>query len=158
MSLEKVERKLQILSQIAEKLNTQKITWAIGASLLLYLKGIVTEFHDIDIMVAEEDVEAAQRVLLSQGNQLPPNPKPQYKTKYFLEFHIAGVDVDMIAGFTIVHQGTDFYFPLKKEDIKDYAEINGVKIPLQSIEEWRIYYELMGRTDKVEMLDCQILI
>jgi len=151
--LEEIKKKLLTLSQIAEELNRQKITWAIGASLLLYLKGMVDEFHDIDIMVAEEDVEKAQKALLSLGNQIPANLKTQYKTKCFLEFSIDGVDVDMIAGFTIVHDDTDFYFPLKKDNINDYTEINGARIPLQSTEEWRIYYELMGRIDKVEIMN-----
>ena len=50
----------------------------------------------------------------------------------------------MMAGFAIVNQEEDYGFPLKKEAIKDYAEINGVRVPLQSIEEWRMFYELMG--------------
>jgi hypothetical protein len=150
------ENKLMVLSQIAKELNQQQITWAIGASLLLYLKGIVQDFHDIDIMVAEADVEKAKNILASLGRQLPANPKELYKTKYFLEFNVDGVEIDIIAGFIIVHEDMDFYFPLEKDRISEYAEINGVKIPLQSIKEWRVYYKLMGRTDKVEIIDHQI--
>jgi len=43
--------------------------------------------------------------------------------------------------------------PLKKAAIKDYTEVDGIKIPLQSLEEWHTYYKLMGREEKVKMID-----
>ncbi len=55
-----------------------KVAEVIGASLLLYFKGVVPDFHDIDLMVAETDVEKAKKVLLTFGKQLPANPKTQY--------------------------------------------------------------------------------
>ena len=43
--------------------------------------------------------------------------------------------------------------PLKKAAIKDYTEVDGIKIPLQSLEEWHTYYKLMGREEKLKMID-----
>ncbi|WP_142412856.1 nucleotidyltransferase domain-containing protein [Hathewaya massiliensis] len=148
-----VEEKFKVLSKIGKQLNDNNITWAIGASLLLYIKGISSEFHDIDIMVAESDVEALKNILLHLGELQPKTTNIQYKSKEFLEFKVEDVDIDVMAGFVIVNKGRDFYFPLHKGDIMDYEEINGVKIPLQSVKEWRNYYELMGRTEKVKMID-----
>ncbi|KEH97128.1 nucleotidyltransferase domain-containing protein [Clostridium massiliodielmoense] len=148
-----VENKFKVLSKIAKELNDNNITWAIGASLLLYIKGISSEFNDIDIMVAESDVEVLKNILLSLGELQARNTNAQYKTKQFLEFKVQDVDIDVMAGFVIVNNGRNFYFPLDKDDIMDYTEINGVKIPLQSVKEWRNYYELMGRTEKVKMID-----
>jgi hypothetical protein len=151
--MENIKNKLTVLSHIAKELNHKNVTWAIGASMLLYFKGITSEFHDIDIMVAEEDVEILKDVLSSFGNIQPLNPNVQYKTKYFLEFNVDGVDIDVMAGFIIINEGKEYYFPLKKESINDYTEVNGIKIPLQSLEEWRNYYKLMGRDEKVKMID-----
>lgn len=151
--METIENKLTVLSYIAEELNHKNVTWALGASMLLYFKGISPEFHDIDIMVDEKDVETLKQVLLSLGNLRPPKPNTKYKTKHFLEFNINGVDIDVMAGFTIVNEDHEYYFPLKKENIYDYTEIHGITIPLQSVEEWRKYYELMGRDEKVKMID-----
>lgn len=154
--MENIKHKLTVLARIAEEFNHKDVTWAIGASLLLYFKGIASEFHDIDIMVAEEDVETVKNILLSLGDIIPPKPNDKYKTKSFLEFHVDGVDVDAMAGFVIVNQDKDYYFPLKKEDIKDFTEVHRIKIPLQSVEEWRNYYELMGRDEKVKMIDAYL--
>lgn len=148
-----IQKKLGVLEKVAAKLNSHGVTWAIGASLLLYLKGKVTEFQDIDLMVMEEDVEQLKSLLQPMGQLQAPNPDAQYKTKHFLEFVIDQVDVDVIAGFVIVHDGKDYSFPLQKEDIAEYITVNSQQIPLQSLAQWRSFYELMGRTEKVKIID-----
>lgn len=146
------EKKLAVLSRLARALNGRQAVWAVGASLLLYLKGKAPSFHDIDLMVAEADVGKAKEALLSLGTLQAPNPNAQYKTKHFLEFTIDGVEVDVMAGFCIVKDGAAHYFPLKKEDIQDAVYVNGELVPLQSLAAWRTYYQLMGRVDKVGMI------
>lgn len=151
--MENIQFKLTLLSQIAKELNNRNVTWAIGASMLLYFKGITFEFHDIDIMVSEEEFDIAKEILLSFGKMQPPNPNNKYRTRYFGEFNVDGVDIDVMAGFIIVDKDKEYYFPLKRETIKDFTEVNGISIPLQAIEEWHTYYKLMGRTEKVKMIE-----
>ena len=40
------EEKLQVLVQLAALFNEHEIQWAVGGSLLLYFKGLVSDFHD----------------------------------------------------------------------------------------------------------------
>ncbi len=112
--MDDIKHKLTVLARIAEEFNHKDVTWAIGASLLLYFKGITSEFHDIDIMIGEEDAETVKDILLHFGDIQQPNPNAKYKTKSFLEFHVDGVDIDAMAGFVIVNQDKEYYFPLKK--------------------------------------------
>lgn len=151
--MEEIARKLSVLTTIAKELNTRHIVWAVGASLLLYFKNRVPDFHDIDIMVSEADVEEVKNILLRHGSLQPPNPNARYKTKHFMEFSIEGVDVDVMAGFVIVNNDREYYFPLQAQNIKDYVTIGDTEIPLQSLSEWREYYLLMGRTEKVKIID-----
>ena len=39
------------------------------------------------------------------GEIQPPNPNSKYKTKSFMEFIIDSIDVDVMAGFSIVSDG-----------------------------------------------------
>jgi hypothetical protein len=153
--MSQVEHKLTVLSQIAKELNQKSLSWAVGASLLLYFKGIVPDFHDIDIMVTEDDVNEAKAVLLSFGTMQPPNPNMAYKTKHFMEFIVEGVEIDVMAGFVIVNHNKEYQISFGKADIKEYIKIKGVSIPLQSVEAWRTYYQLMGRSEKVELIDAE---
>lgn len=146
------EHKLMVLADIARELNKEKITWAIGASLMLYLRGIVTQFHDIDIMVAECDAERAEQAICRIGKEQPRNGTAQYKTRYFIEFTVDGVDVDLMAGFVIVLDGTDHECPLLPEDITETRIVNGENVPLHSAARWAEYYRLMGRDAKAGMV------
>ena len=64
------ESKLKILSEIAEELNKNHIKWALGASGLLYLKGIVDDFNDLDIFAVEDDVPKVVERFDSMGSKL----------------------------------------------------------------------------------------
>lgn len=145
--------KLAVLVKIAKEFNTVNITWSLGASMLLFFKGITTEFHDIDIMITNEDVDLAKEILLSLGGEIqPPNLNGKYKTKTFLEFIINGVDVDIMAGFAIVNRDILYDCSLQSNQIVEYLILNGEKIPLQSVQLWCRYYELMERESKVQLI------
>ncbi len=152
--MDQIEHKLTVLSRVAQGLNQKNVSWAVGASLLLYFKGIVSDFHDIDIMVTEDEIDEVKEVLLSFGTMQPPNPNVTYKTRHFMEFIVEGVEIDVMAGFVIVSNDIEHNFPLKAENIKEFIQVKGIEIPLQSLEEWRLYYQLMGRTEKVELIDA----
>lgn len=151
--MSELRKKLAVLSRIAHVFNENQVLWAAGGSLLLYLKGKTDLFHDLDLMVGEADVEKARALLLPMGDIMPENPDPRYKTRHFLEFQIDGVDVDILAGFVIVSGGRDYDCSLFPEQIAEHVLVNGERIPLQSLSDWRRYYQLMGRTSKVEMID-----
>ena len=48
--MEKTQEKIQLLLRIVHRLNEAGVEWALGASMLLYFKGITSDFHDIDLM------------------------------------------------------------------------------------------------------------
>lgn len=156
LPMNEIDKKLDVLARVAGALNAEGVTWAVGGSLLLFIKGLVPSFNDIDLMVAEADAGRARDVLLRLGTLMPPLPTDKYKTRVFLEFDIDGVDLDLIAGFTIVNKGLDYYFPLLKRNIEEYALMGELRIPLQSLEDWRLYYRLMDRPDRAELIDRAI--
>ena len=80
------DTKITVLKRIAARFNEAGITWALGASMLLYFKRIAPEFHDIDLMVADDDAERARQLLCEMGTLLPPSPNDKYRTKCFMEF------------------------------------------------------------------------
>ena len=146
------EIKIATFLKVAKILNENNITWAVGASLLLYFKGITNKFNDIDLMVAEKDIEKTKTIFLSLGKEYPKNPNLQYKSKCFLEFNVDGIDFDIISGFVIVNNNCDHYFPLEKNSIAEYFCLENTSIPLQSVNDWLTYYTLMNRKEKGEMI------
>lgn len=148
-----ISQKIEVIKKIAKVLNDNHITWAVGASFLLYLKGKTVTFHDVDILVIEEDAEKLKALLSPMGTLAMANPNELYKTKHFLEFCIDEVEIDVMAGFVIVHDGKEWDCSLKPDQIVDYYDLDGIQIPLQSLELWKHYYTLMDRDEKVEMIE-----
>ncbi len=144
--------KLKLLSNIAQELNQNNITWNLGASCMLYLRDIVSEFNDIDLMIKEEDIIKVEKIMSKYGTPVKRVPTEKYKTKYFLEYDIDGVEIDIMGGFVIVNKDQEYSFPLKENDPFDEYMLHGVTIHLAKVETWYKYYSLMERTDKVRLL------
>ena len=151
--MEDIRHKLRVLTRIADALDGRGVTWAVGASAMLYLRGLTDSFHDIDLMTAEEDADAAAETLSAMGERLVSEPSTQYRSRRFDQFRVEGVDIDLIAGFTVLDGDTPHCFPLNRVDALDHAALDGQAIPLQSLETWRACYALMGRPDRVRLID-----
>ena len=153
--MEKTQEKIQLLLRIVHRLNEAGVEWALGASMLLYFKGITSNFHDIDLMVADCDTECVRTILSEMGESCPSDsiPNPVYRAKNFMEFLIDSVEVDVMAGFAIVKDGKVFDCALRKEQIVEKMPLETEVIPLQSPSLWCKYYRLMGRTEKAEMIE-----
>ena len=149
----KAEQKIELLKDIAHRFNEAHIMWALGASMLLYFKGMTSEFHDIDLMISTADVQRVRTILSKMGEIQPPNPDPKYQTKAFMEFVIDNIDVDVMAGFSILSNGELFDCSLQESQIVENILLETELIPLQSPLLWCKYYRLMGRTEKVKMIE-----
>ena len=148
-----MDDKRKVLKTIAGEFNKANIIWSLGASMLLYFKGIVSDCHDIDIMIMREDVPSVKEIMaLLHGQRQPFVPNEKYRSEAFLEYVVSGVEVDIIAGFAIMNEGRLFDCGLQPHQITDYADLDGERIPLQSVDLWCRYYELMGRTEKVQII------
>lgn len=67
------QEKIEFLKKIAHRFHAAQIEWALGASMMLYFKGLSPAFHDIDLMVSEQDAERAGAILSEMGKLCPPS-------------------------------------------------------------------------------------
>lgn len=152
--MEDTARKLAVLARVARALNGAGVCWAVGGSLLLYFTGRADRFRDIDLMAREEDAGRLLAALCPMGALHPPRPDPRYRTRCFLQFTIDGVDVDVMAGMVILAGGREHDCSLRPERVTGRVLVEGEPVPLQALEDWRRYYALMGRPEKVRMIDA----
>jgi hypothetical protein len=142
--------KITTLLLIAKEFNKNNIMWALGGSLMLYLRGYQVSFHDIDLVIDKKYIKETKKILLNLGTLLPPKDNKSYKTLFFEEYIINGVDIDIMAD--VIYEGSDFVLSLDQKDI-DKIMINNVEIPLHSVEKWRELYVAIGRNEKVKLID-----
>lgn len=146
---------------IADTLNKSSISWAVGASVMLYFHGLVASPNDMDIIVREDDIEKALDALDSIGSLTYDGSKDHseiYLTEHFYKYQVKDVEMDVMSGFRLRNSEDIYEFTLDDEAVVDFKEVNGAKIPLTSLEDWYVLYQLMvNREAKVRLIeDCLI--
>lgn len=149
----------EALSYIGEKLNEDGVVWAVGASILLQRYGFIDNPNDIDILVDLKDIEKADKILKSIGEKKIRDKSETYSTKYFYEYVVRGIDIDVIAGLSINFNNGIFEYKFDFTSISEFKKINGVNIPLSSLEDWYVIYQLIpNREVKVNMIENYLLL
>ncbi|MEI8199315.1 MAG: hypothetical protein WCG21_04590 [Eubacteriales bacterium] len=149
---------LDTLIYIAEKLNQAGIVWGVGASMLLNIRGITDKPNDIDILVDIKDINKADEILSGIGEKKFKEKTNRYSTKYFYEYVINGVDIDVMSGLQINHIDGVFEYTFDYDSISDIRNVNGVRIPLTSLEDWFVIYQLIpNREAKVAMIENYLI-
>ncbi|CEP83781.1 hypothetical protein [Paraclostridium sordellii] len=146
------------LSYIGDKLNKANILWGVGAPILLNQFGMVDTPNDIDIFIDIKDIHKADKILKKLGKKREYEETSTYSTKYFYEYVINGIDIDVMAGFAINHDNGVYNYIFDNMSISEYKLINGVSIPFTSLEDWYVIYQLIpNREVKVDMIEKYLL-
>lgn len=147
-----MQKKLELLQRIAKELNREKIEWGLGGSLLLFVRGIVDQFGDIDLIVKESDVLRVNRLLNKMGILVPKEEDPIYHSKGFFQFDIDGVIVQVMSNLTVKYDDKLYTVPFDEHSIDKWEPFGQEKLPLMYLEDWYVIYQLIRRTEKIERL------
>lgn len=131
---------------LLEQFQVNEIPFAILCSFNLFLRGIVDEFHDFDILIDINYVEKVKNIMKSIGAKLVATGGNGYcESDVYLHYQLDRVDVDIIAGFKIVTFGTELHYPYNPEEVqicKIYEE-KEMDIPLVALEALYLLYAMM---------------
>jgi hypothetical protein len=147
------------LVRVARALNRAGTPWGIGASVLLHYHGLVDTPRDIDIITSETAADTVASILGGLGNEVHGDPRRGlYSTSRFLEYVVDGTDVDVMAGFAIKHENGTYVFPFGDAAVVMTKTVDDVTIPLTSLEDWYVLYQLMpDREPKVRLIEDHLL-
>lgn len=144
--------RLALLETLAGRLNPTRIPYAIGSSALLYARGLVDGFRDIDLFINEEDGPAVLQALdglgaVERGRQCPPYVSPLFST-----ITAPACGVDIIGGFGVLQDATEYAIRIGAHSIEQDSLCGAQPVPLMYLEDCLVFYQLMGRRDKVALL------
>lgn len=137
------DQQRQVLRTLAARFNASGLRWQVGASMLLYLKGVVERAGDLDLIVDERDYLACKEILAELGFEKAVSPHPMFRSAQFSTFEVEGVEIDLMAAYTVHFVGGMFTYPFEPQ----YAEIledQGVSIYMAPLEFWLVTYRCMG--------------
>lgn len=153
---DEIKHKLDVFSRIALLLNKHHIAWILGGSCMLFFRGLVEDFDDIDLIVDVLDIARIKR--LFQGEKrLQKKASSAFKTKHFLVYSIDDVTVEIMADLVIVHNQKDYlcsYGDMQSE----LWMLEHHQIQLATLSDWLLYYRLMKREDKVALITEHLLL
>ncbi|NRT75890.1 hypothetical protein [Clostridium beijerinckii] len=149
---------LKALSYIGNKFNDLNIVWGAGGSVLLSHFGLLNNLNDISIFVDVNDIIKIDEMFKDMSNEIANNESKLYSPKYFHKSIIEGSEVNIIAGLKINHSNGTFKYIFHSDSISELTEINKIDIPLMSLEDWYVLYQLNPNTkEKAALIEKFLL-
>ena len=140
--------KEKALRRLAEKLNAAGVTWGMGASWLLCQRGILEGYHNFDVMVMESDIDRADRVLTRLGM----GGREESGDAYHGTYHFDGADFDVMAGVILHTPEGEWHWVFDESAVAGYAEVQGAQVPLMHLEDWYVFYSLIGKEARADAI------
>ncbi|WP_026886089.1 hypothetical protein [Clostridium beijerinckii] len=149
---------LNALSYIGSKLNDLNIIWGVGGSVLLSHFGITDKPDDIYIFIDINDIEKVDKILNDISNETLTKESKLYSPKYFHRSIIGGFEVNIISGLKINHSNGTFKYIFHSDSIPELTKINEIDIPLMSLEDWYVIYQLSpNKKEKAKLIEVYLL-
>ena len=142
----------KVLHKICARLGEINVNWALTGSLNLALQGVPVEVNDIDILtdkVGAYEIEncfsefVARKVAFSSAERI---------RSYLGALIIDGVKVEIMGDVQLKRENGSWEEPVDLERNKRTLEIEGIQIPVMSLEHAHQAYVKLGRMKKAEIL------
>ena len=136
------ERK-DVFIKLVDEFEKNDVGWALGCSMNLFIRGVIDDFHDLDLIVEITDIDKIKKIMEHEGAILTETGGNGFcESDVYLHYQLGRVDVDIISGFRVVTFGTSYYYAYNQAQI-DIVEVMDIYIPLISMEAMYILYFMM---------------
>lgn len=140
--IEYSERKEAIFTLFNE-FRKANIRWGLACSTNLFIRGVVDEFHDLDLIVEATDIPKIEKIMKDYNAILKETGGNGYcESDTYMHFQFGRIDVDIISGFRLVTFGTCYEYYFNEKELQ-YKNLEGNEIPLISMEALYLLYSMM---------------
>ena len=143
---------LNVLHKIYTRLNDSTVNWVITGSLGFALQGIPVEVHDIDIQTDKTGAYEIERSFSKFVIRKVAFSSAEKIRSHFGVLMIDGIKVEIMGDIQKRLEDGSWERPVDLDTNKRIVEVEGMHVPVLSLEyEYQAYLKL-GRVDKAEML------
>jgi len=143
---------LKVLRKINTRLNNTSVNWALTGSFGFALQGMPVEPNDLDIQTDKEGAYEIERYFSEFVTKRVKFSSTERIRSHFGELMIDGIKVEIMGDIQKRLEDGSWENPIDLEHHKRVVEIEGMQVPVLSLEyEYQAYLKL-GRVDKAEML------
>lgn len=131
------------LQKLCYAFRKENLHWALAWSAGLFFRGIVDDFHDLDIVVESITRERMVQFLQSVGAVIESEDNdPCFTTRVFFRCSLDGVEMDIMSDFGMTVNQIDYKLEFSKKEI-DIISINGMNIPIYAAEVQYLLYAIL---------------
>lgn len=139
---------LDVLRQICELMHGSQFDWAVTGSLGMVLQGMDLPVHDIDLQTDEDGAYEIER-RLSEFVVKPVLFKGSDRMRSRLgKLAIDGIQVEVMGAIQKRLPDGDWEPPVQVADHRQYVDLDGLHVPVLSLEYEAEAYQVMGREDR----------
>ena len=144
---------LNILRQIYTRLKDSSINWAVTGSLGFALQNVPAATpHDIDLQTDEAGAYEIERLLSEHITRNVAFSSAENIRSHFGALTIDGIKVEIMGDISKRLEDGTWERPVDLERYKQFVEVEGMQVPVLSLEyEYQAYLKL-GRIEKAQML------
>lgn len=139
--------KEKALRRLADKLNAAGVTWAAAGDWMLTQIGAGDVYHQFDLIVAEKDLAAADKVMTRLGMK---TEHPDEAT-FHCDYHFDGADISMRTPWVVNGQ---YHMQFDAASIAQDATVLGARVPLLHPEDWFVLCALAGDAKSTSALSA----
>jgi len=143
---------LAVLQRICASLRDTSVNWAVTGSLALALQGVPVEVHDIDLLTDEAGAYEIERHLFEFLTLMVRFSAEEHIRSHFGALTIDGVKVEIIGDVETRRADQSWERGWDLARYKRVVEVEGMQVPVLSLECEYEAYQRLGRTEKVELL------
>jgi hypothetical protein len=143
---------LDTLQKIYVLLKDCQITWVVTGSLGMALQGMDVEVHDIDLQTDKDGVYEMERHFSKYVVKSVHYSTSEKIRSHLGTLEINGIKVEIMGDIQKQMDSQTWEEPVKVETYRCWVEVDGMRVPVLSLEyEYQAYLKL-GRNKKAEML------
>jgi len=143
---------LNILRQIYTRLKDSNINWAVTGSFGFALQNVPVTPHDIDLQTDEAGAYEIEHLLSEHVTRDVAFSSVENIRSHFGALTIDGIKVEIMGDIAKRLEDGTWEEPVDLERCKQFVEVEGMQIPVLSLEfEYQAYLKL-GRQEKAQIL------
>jgi hypothetical protein len=137
-----------VLEKLLTRLNSEEIIWALTGSASFVLRGIDFVVNDIDLQIDKLGAYQIEQcfcnhviepVIFSSGDKI---------RSYFGALMIHGVRVEIMGDLQKRLPNGEWEFPVDVESLREFHEVDNLRVPVLPLEHEYHAYLLLGREEK----------
>lgn len=141
-----------VLENLLDRLNREEIIWALTGSASFVLRGINFEVDDIDLQTDKLSAYQIEQCFSNYVVQPVTFSSSDKIRSHFGALLIDGVRVEIMGDLQKRLPGGEWESPVDVQSLREFLEVDNLRIPVLPLEHEYRAYQLLGRREKALVL------